>query len=171
MNIKVKQMMYCALLAGITAILAQIKIALPGLVPITLQTLAIYFIGAILKPKYALLAALVYVLMGAVGIPVYAGFSAGIGILVGPTGGYLFSFPITAFVISIVLQKKDSFSFYIVSMLLGTIVLYSIGTIWFMYITGNTVWAALTWCVFPFLIGDTIKIFLAAMIAKKVHIS
>lgn len=171
MNTKVKQMMYCALLAGITAILAQVRITMPGLVPITLQTLAIYLIGAILKPKYAVFATLVYIFMGAIGLPVFAGFSAGIGILVGPTGGYLYSFPIMALVISVVLQKQKTNSVYIVAMLLGTAVCYSIGTAWFVYVTGNTLWAALTWCVFPFLIGDAVKIMVATIIAKKVHIS
>ena len=86
--------------ACITAILAQIRFTLPSLVPITLQTLGIYLIGLVLKPKIAFISSLIYILMGAIGLPVYSGFSAGLSTILGPTGGYIFSFPITALIIS-----------------------------------------------------------------------
>lgn len=168
MNDNVKQMIYCALFAGIVAILAQVKIDLVGIVPITMQTLGIYLIGSILKPKYAFLAALVYVLMGAIGLPVFAGFTGGMGIVVGPTGGYIFSFPIMAFVISYMVTIKKDTVFKLLAMLVGTAVCYTIGTAWFMYSTQNTLWVSLTWCVFPFLIGDAIKIVAATFFSNRI---
>jgi biotin transport system substrate-specific component len=42
---------------------------------------------------------IIYVLLGVIGLPVFAGFKAGIGILFGPTGGFLFGFIISAYVI------------------------------------------------------------------------
>lgn len=167
MNDKVKQMLYCAMFAALTAILAQIKIDLPGLVPLTLQTMAIYLMSAMMKPKYAMISALVYVFMGAVGLPVFAGFTGGIGVLVGPTGGYIYSFPIMAFVISRILVKKNGYGYCLFAMGIGTVLCYVIGTIWFMYVTNNTLMASLTWCVFPFLLGDGIKIILATSLFNK----
>ncbi|WRK51939.1 biotin transporter BioY [Coprobacillaceae bacterium CR2/5/TPMF4] len=75
MNTKVKNMLYCALFACLIAILAQIQIALPTLVPITLQTLGVYLVSLLLKPKLAFISTLVYVFMGAIGLPVFGGFS------------------------------------------------------------------------------------------------
>lgn len=168
MNDKVKQMIYCALFAGIIAILAQIKIDLVGIVPITMQTLGVYLMATVLKPKYAFLSALVYVLMGAIGLPVFSGFTGGMGILAGPTGGYIFSFPLVAFTISYCLAIKDNIVFKVVAMLLGTVICYTIGTAWFMYSSQNGLWVSLTWCVFPFLIGDAIKIIAAILFSHRI---
>ena len=56
-------MIYCSMFACIIAILAQIKIDLPSLVPITLQTLGIYLISCYLKPKLAFISTVVYLFM------------------------------------------------------------------------------------------------------------
>lgn len=167
MNDKVKQMIYCALFAGIVAIMAQIKIDLVGIIPITMQTLGIYLMAIVLKPRYAFLAALVYVLMGAIGLPVFAGFTGGMGILVGPTGGYIFSFPIVAFVISYCFTIKDNILFKVLAMLIGTAICYTIGTAWFMYSNQSGLWQSLVWCVFPFLIGDAIKITASILFSNR----
>lgn len=168
MNDKVKQMMYCALFAGIIAIMAQIKIDLVGIVPITMQTLGIYIMATVLKPKYAFLSALVYVLMGAIGLPVFAGFTGGMGVVAGPTGGYIFSFPIVAFVISYILTKKENAVAKVGAMVIGTAICYTIGTAWFMYSSQNGLWVSLTWCVFPFLIGDALKIIVATVFSYRI---
>ena len=58
------------------------------------------------------------------------------------------------------------------SMLLGLLVCYLFGTVWFISVyTRNTgeigVWTALSWCVFPYIIPDIIKIVLALAICKR----
>ena len=118
--------------ACITAILAQIRFTLPSLVPITLQTLGIYLIGLVLKPKIAFISSLIYILMGAIGLPVYSGFSAGLSTILGPTGGYIFSFPITALIISYLVHYRSTTIFKFGALILGTIICYLIGTLWFM---------------------------------------
>lgn len=169
MNNNVKQMVKCALLVGVVAILAQIKIDIVGFVPITMQTLGIYLVASILNPKYAFLAALVYVLSGAIGLPVFAGFTGGIGVLVGPTGGYLFSLPMMAYVISAILSFKKNTNYKIIAMVIGTLVCYIMGTAWFMYSTENTLMAALAWCVYPFLIGDILKVIVAIFFSNRIN--
>lgn len=157
--------------ACIISLLAQIKIDLPSLVPITLQTLGIYLASCILKPKLAFSASLVYVLIGAVGLPVFSGFNGGINSLLGPSGGYIFSFPITALVISLIVNKKSSTILKIIAMIIGTIICYFIGTIWFMYVTKNTLLSSLMMCVIPFIPGDLIKIVIASILSKKIKLN
>ena len=147
--------------ACITAILAQIRFTLPSLVPITLQTLGIYLIGLVLKPKIAFISSLIYILMGAIGLPVYSGFSAGLSTILGPTGGYIFSFPITALIISYLVHYRSTTIFKFGALILGTI------TLWFMYIMKMSFSASLIICVLPFLPGDVLKIFIAAALTNK----
>ena len=85
-------------MACMMAIFSQIKIDLPGYVPITLQTFMVCLIALIAPCKVAVSACVVYLLMGAVGLPVFAGFQGGMGSLLGYSGGYIFSFPIMVYV-------------------------------------------------------------------------
>ena len=87
-------------MACMMAIFSQIKIDLPGYVPITLQTFMVCLIALIAPCKVAVSACVVYLLMGAIGLPVFAGFQGGMGSLLGYSGGYIFSFPIMVYVIS-----------------------------------------------------------------------
>jgi biotin transport system substrate-specific component len=168
MNNHVKNITYCAMFACIIAIMSQIKITLPGLVPITLQTLAVYIVACLQKPKQAAISTFVYVVLGSVGVPIFAGFTGGLSVLFGPTGGYIFSFPLMAAVSSLIINKKDSKTFHFVALIVGTILCYSLGTAWFMYVTGNSLLVSLVWCVFPFILGDMIKMVLATIFSKKV---
>ncbi len=87
---------------------AQISIPLPSLVPISLQTLAIYMCALMCEKKHALLITLVYVFMGAIGLPVFAGFTGGASHVFGPAGGFIFGFPVMAFIVSrIAYQSED----------------------------------------------------------------
>ena len=148
-------------------ILAQIQFSLPSLVPITMQTLGIYLIGLLLKPRLAFISALLYISMGAVGLPVYSGFSGGLAIILGPTGGYLFSFPIMALVISLIIKTHHPKFFKLIALITGTLICYLIGTLWFMYTMEQTLLPTLTMCVLPFLPGDVIKIMLANILSNK----
>ena len=78
------------MMAALTAVLAYIRIPLPfSPVPVSAQTLAVMFAGALLGARLGAFSQLVYVLMGAVGLPVFAGGQGGPAVLAGPTGGYL----------------------------------------------------------------------------------
>lgn len=78
MNFKVKEMCQLALAACLLALFSQIKIDLPGYVPLTLQTFMVYVIALTFKPNNAFAACFVYLCMGAIGLPVFAGFHGGI---------------------------------------------------------------------------------------------
>ena len=99
---KLKRMMFAALFAALTAAVSWFKIPLPFTpVPITLQTLVVLLSGAMLGAYYGALAMILYITVGALGLPVFAGGGSGFGALLGPTGGYLFSYPLAAFVIGL----------------------------------------------------------------------
>src|SRR2546425_10824761 len=92
-----------ALFAVLTTACAQLSLTLPVLtrVPFTLQVLGVLMAGAILGARRGLLSQLLYLLLGFVGLPVFAGFTGGPAVLVGPTAGYLWSFPLAAWLVGL----------------------------------------------------------------------
>ena len=155
---KTYDMVYIAVFAVLIAICSWISI--PTTVPFTLQTFAVFLAVGVLGGKRGSLSVLIYILLGAVGIPVFAGFSGGFGILLGSTGGYIIGFLFSALLMwgmEALLGKKT----WVLglSMVLGLIVCYAIGTVWFMAVyTKNSgpvgLAAVLSWCVIPFIIPD-----------------
>ena len=168
-----KLLVFSALFAALTAAIAPFKIPLGFTpVPITLQTLAVLLSGAILGPYYGALAMILYVVVGALGLPVFAGGGSGIGAILGPTGGYLISYFIAAFAVGKIVQmrKEPKYIDYAVAMVAGTIIIYLLGASWGMVVTGLGVTQIIIGWVLPFIIGDTIKLLIAAYIAKTVKI-
>ena len=161
---------------GVFAVLITICswISIPTTVPFTLQTFGVFVAAEILGGKRATLAVLVYLLLGAVGLPVFAGFTGGMGILLGSTGGYLVGFIFTAVLIWIIeAQFGKSPVVRVVSMVLGLMICYAFGTVWFMtvYARANgaiSLMTALGWCVIPFIIPDLVKIALAFIVGGRV---
>lgn len=165
MNTKIKAQTYTknlvltAMFTSIICVLSQIQIQIYT-IPFTLGLLAIFLTGALLEPKYAFLAALVYLLLGAAGIPVFAGFLGGLQILAGPTGGYLVSYPIVASITSLFGCRFKRYKLLALAfgMLISLLFCYLLGTVWFCFITGNSFITALNLCVFPFILFDLAKI-------------
>src|SRR3989338_196036 len=170
---KLKFLVFSALFAALTAAVSPIKIPLGFTpVPITLQTLVVLLSGAMLGPYYGALAMILYVVVGALGLPVFAGGGSGIGAILGPTGGYLISYFIAAVAIGKVVQmrKEQKYLDYAVAMVAGTIIIYLLGASWGMVVTGLGVTQIIIGWVLPFIIGDTIKLLIAAYIAKTARI-
>ena len=171
-RIKTLDLVYIAIGAALIAICSWISI--PTAVPFTLQTFAVFAVLSILGGRRGTISVTVYILMGAVGLPVFAGFKGGIGVLFGNTGGYILGFLLTG-LIYILFQKlfgqKDLTD--IIALILGLIVCYAFGTAWFMHLylknTGEVgLMTVLSWCVFPFIIPDLIKLALAFVISRRV---
>ena len=168
-----KPLVFAALFAALTAAVAPFKIPLGFTpVPITLQTLVVLMSGAMLGPAYGALAMILYVVVGILGLPVFAGGGSGIGAILGPTGGYLISYFIAAFAIGKVVKmmKEPKYLDYVFAMIVGTLIIYLLGASWGMVVTGLGVMAIIAGWVLPFIIGDTIKLLIAAYIAKTVNI-
>ena len=143
-------------------------ISIPTTIPFTLQTFAVMLTVLLLGGMRGTIAIIVYILLGAVGVPVFSGFSGGIGKLMGPTGGYIIGFLGTALVMwgfEKFLGKKLWIN--IAAIVLGLIVCYAFGTMWFIKLytaddgSKATLAMALSWCVVPYLIPEVIKVVLA----------
>ena len=111
---------------------------------------------------------LVYVLLGAIGVPVFAGFSGGFQNLVGPTGGFIISFPIMAYLIGlgVELKKKELFVLFLV---LGTVSNYVVGVILFCVVTQSPVATGITACVLPFIPTAIIKAVVASVLGLELR--
>lgn len=171
----VQDMVLVAVFTALIAICSWITIpAMAGQVPFTLQTFAVFVTAGILGTKRGTLSVVVYILLGLVGVPVFAGFVGGFSVIIGPTGGYIIGFIFTAIIIGSVsyfVKEKSELTkivSLVVSMILGDIACFIIGTIWFMVVTNTNLAASLTMCVVPFIIPDIVKIILATIIVNRV---
>ncbi len=149
------------------ALCAQVSFFLPTTpVPITLQTLGVMLIGALFGARLGALTMLLYLVEGALGMPFFSGGRGGFAHLMGPTGGYLLSYPIAAFVVGLLAERgwDRSLRTSVVAMVLGSVVVYAIGFSWLSMYRGMlpnvTLFQA---AVLPFLPGDAIKIVVAAL--------
>lgn len=164
------QMALIGLMTAVTCILGPLSIQLPGGVPISLTNLVIYLTVFILGWKKATISYCIYMLLGIIGLPVFSGFAGGLGKVAGPTGGYIAGFIFLAMISGYFVEKFPGKSYmYVIGMLLGTIVAYILGTAWFMAQTHMALGAALAACVFPFLIGDAIKIAIATLTGPSIR--
>ncbi|MBB5182835.1 biotin transporter BioY [Catenisphaera adipataccumulans] len=172
---KTREIVLCAMMAAVIAVLAPLSIPLSGGVPISLATFAVMLAGAVLGPKYGTISTVVYLVLGAVGVPVFAGYTSGFGILAGPTGGYLIGYLPLAFCTGWFHENFSKQKYgLIVGMLVGEVILYVIGTVWFMFVNQTGLMQSLVWCVFPFIPGDIAKIIavmiLTPLLQKAVHL-
>lgn len=164
-KMSVKEMCYIALFTAVIAIMAQISIPLPLGVPLTMQTFAITLAAVVLGAKLSTYSTALYLILGAIGVPVLANFSGGFDKFVGPTGGFLISFPLMAFIIGYGTEHKDMFKgAFVVFIILGTVANYVVGVVMFCALTHSTVATGISACVLPFIPTAIIKAFLAAEI-------
>jgi len=178
----VRNMAFIAVMAALICVAAPFSVPMPGLVPISLATFAVYLAGGILGWKKGTIAVIVYVLLGAVGLPVFSGGEGGLAKLFGVTGGYIIGYIpcvlMTGLFIDLFYKKKASGEknplkngtwAIPAGMVIGTAVLYAFGTAWFVIARGVTLEVALASCVVPFLIGDAIKIVCATVITAALR--
>lgn len=158
---KVYPLAMTAMLAAVLAVASPFTIPI-GPIPISLCTLVIYLAVYVLGWKRGMSATLVYILLGAAGMPVFSNFGSGLGQILGPTGGYIIGYlPLTLIAGLLVERYPRGRGLQLLGLVLGTAVLYLIGTAWFCVVMDSTVAAALAACVFPFLPGDLVKMAVA----------
>jgi len=116
----------------LTAIAAQITIPAKP-VPFTLQTMTVVLAGAFLGAKKGAYSQLLYLGMGSIGLPVFAQIPDGyfgFASLFGPTGGYLLSFPLAAYLTGLILEKNKSYISNVIAMFAGNILILIAGAIY-----------------------------------------
>ncbi len=168
---KIRDLAFVAVATALMCVLSPISVPI-GIVPITLGTLALYLIGTVLGPVKATIAIILYIILGLAGLPVFSNFKSGAAVLTGPTGGFIIGYIPAVFVQALFTNhfstKKTA---YVFGIIMGTIIIYGFGLAWFLVMMKGkyTFQQAMTACVYPFLIGDTVKTILAVSIGYKLR--
>lgn len=163
---KTIDLVYIGLFAALIAVCAWI--AIPLMVSVTLQTFAVCLTAGLLGWKRATLTTIVYILLGIIGLPVFTGFNSGLAAVTGPTGGYIVGFIFTALIVGFAVEKVGRKIWQnVVFMVIGILVCYLFGTVWFVIAYKVSFVSALSTCVIPFLLPDAVKIVLAAVLVNR----
>ncbi len=166
-----KEMALTGLLTAIICVLAPFALNIPiSPVPISLATLAIYFVLTIGGIKLGTISVIIYILLGLVGVPVFASFRSGPSVLLGPTGGYIIGYIFLALVAGFFVQKwPEKILLHVLGMILGTAACYLFGTVWFMISLNYDLLKALAVCVIPYIPGDIAKFVIALLIGTPIR--
>lgn len=163
------KLVLASLMAALIAVGGYIAIPI-GPVPIVLQNLFVLVAGLLLGSRWGAAAVGVYLLAGACGLPVFAGGGGGLGHLFGPRGGYLFGFLIAAWVVGIISERSGRrFGWEIAGMAIGSLIVYAVGVPWLKVMLGFSFGKALAVGMYPFIVGDAIKIAAAWTIVRSVR--
>ena len=163
------KLVLASLMAALIAVGGYIAVPI-GPVPIVLQNLFVLVAALLLGSRWGSAAVAVYLLAGACGLPVFAGGGGGIGHLFGPRGGYLFGFLLAAFVVGKISELSGRSPLVeIVGMIIGSLLIYAVGVPWLKTILGFDYGKALAVGMYPFVIGDILKIVAAFVIVKSVR--
>ena len=165
-----------ALLAALIGASAPVSIPIPfSPAPITLQVLFVFLAGLVLGPLWGTFSMLLYLAAGAVGLPVFAGMEAGVGVLVGNTAGYLWSYPIAAGLIGLLVHRGTELRdpaaqpLPVVggALVAGTILIYGMGTGYMAWLLEMNLWEAISVGALPFIPGEVLKMVAAIAIVKS----
>ena len=161
-----------ALFAVLTAAAAQVSLPLPFTpVPLTLQPMVVLLSGAVLGARLGMAAQAAYLLAGIAGLPVFAAsplLPQGPLRLLGPTGGYLMSYPFAAFVTGWLAERGFDRRYLtsVLAMTCGLSVIFASGVLWLAFFARGAAGlnAALHTGLYPFVLVDVMKLFVAAAI-------
>ncbi|CAH2396589.1 Biotin transporter [Mesorhizobium ventifaucium] len=142
-----------------------------GPVDISMQTLAVFLIAAAFGMRLGVATLLLYMAEGAIGLPVFQGTpEKGIGIayMLGSTGGYLAGFVVMAAIVGWAADRGwDRHPIKLFNaMLVAEIVMMAMGFAWLALLIGPE--KSWQFGVVPFIVGDLIKVGLAASLVPAV---
>ena len=160
-------------LSALTAVAAQVSVPLPFTpVPLTLQPMVVLLGGAALGSRLGASSQILYLLAGIAGLPIFAASPAlpqGIARLAGPTGGFLLSYPLAAFVTGWLAERGFGRRYVtsVLAMVAGLAIIFASGvSMLAMQLTpalGTGAWnAAMQAGFYPFVLVDAVKLFVAA---------
>lgn len=166
-KIGIKDITITAVFTAVIAALSQIAFPTPVGVSVTLQTLAISLTAFLIGPYRAVAATVCYGLLGALGVPVFAGFAAGLGTLLGPSGGFIFAFPVFALALALAVYV-NKWALKALLIALALILLYIVGTIQFVVVTGNSLGVAVSAFALYF-VKDVIVVLAAYFLCVRIR--
>ena len=155
---------------GSIALTISAKIKIPFYpVPMTMQTFVVLLLGLSFGYKIGLSAVGLYLIEGIAGLPVFSNSpERGVGIVyfTGPTMGYLIGF-LTASYLASKINNNDNFILVLTKLIVATATIYILGLLWLGTLIG---WDKPIFALGakPFLLAETFKILLLALITKKI---
>jgi biotin transporter BioY len=158
----VRELVLVLAAAGLTGAAAQLSVHIPGTpVPVTGETFAALLAGAALGTRRGVVSMALFLVAGGLGVPWFTGHQSGFGL---PTLGYVIGFvPAAALVGALAERRGDRGPLRTVAtMLLGTIVIYAVGWPYLAHSLHVSMSTAFHLGVRPFLVGDALKVALAA---------
>ncbi len=165
-----------ALLAALTGAFAYVTFPNPvSPTSVSLQVLGVFLAGLLLGPVWGGASMVLYLAAGALGAPVFLGGTAGFGNLLGTTAGYLWSYPLAAFVIGAVVYGSIgtgaaidvSLPRLVVALALGTVVIYALGIVGLIFIGGLGLEAAVVGGALTFIPAEALKAVVAVGIVRS----
>lgn len=164
--------MFCTLIC----IGSFIRIPMPNMMPVTLQTFFVLLTSLVLPLKASTLATFTYMTLGLIGLPIFSG-GGGLGYVLMPSFGFIIGFVVATVIMSFLTEKLKNRRLwqYIIVSLLGIIIIYIIGILYFALITNvynknnySAIWFIQT-VFLPFLPKEIICIVLASLSAYKIR--
>jgi biotin transport system substrate-specific component len=156
---------------ALTAAAAQIAIPLPFTpVPFTFQPMVVLVGAAALGSRRGMASQMLYLALGLMGMPLFAASPAlpqGIARLLGPTGGYLMSYPLAAFVAGSLAERgfDRRYTTFVLAMAAGLSVVFAGGVAWLTVMQpAHSLRAAVAAGFYPFVLADVAKLFAAASV-------
>jgi biotin transport system substrate-specific component len=162
-----------------TGLLAQVRWYLPwSPVPLTGQTFAVLLSAVVLGKWWGGISQSLYLGIGLMGMPWFAGMNGGFAYFMGPTGGYLVGFVLATFFLGFFIDKyvksRRFLTMFALMMFANFGIVFGLGLLqldgWVYFTTGTAVdiWGLLMMGLIPFLVGDTIKVAIAAGVAGSI---
>ncbi|MGK0554725.1 biotin transporter BioY [Macrococcus capreoli] len=170
---KTKDLVIVGMFTALIAVLGLLPpISIPGIpVPFTFQNLGYILAGCLLGRKLGGLSVLIFIILVAIGLPVLSGGRGGIALFFGPTGGYILSFPIVAYLIGLFVERMQApkvWQVFVINALIGALLCNLIGGIFMGLNLKQDLFIALK-SVIVFIPGDCIKGLIAAVLAVKLR--
>jgi biotin transport system substrate-specific component len=167
-TLETREIVYAAFFVGVTVVLGFFIIPVYP-VPVTGQSMGPMLAGSVLGGKMGALSMIVFDLLVAAGAPILSVGRGGLGILLGPTGGYIVSWPLAAYISGKIVEKsrRKGLGVYIQANIIGGVVIvYLMGALWLAFIQGLDLKTAFVEGALIFLPGDAVKVFAASWVAR-----
>ena len=151
---------------GTVVVIASSRISIPLTpVPITGQTFGVLLVSGALGFRRGLLSIGLYILIGAIGLPVFAEGKSGTSIILGATGGYIVGFLVAGSLVGRLAELGWDRRIIgaLGAMAIGNVVIYLTGVPWLVTVTHHDLAWGIANGLTPFLLGDAIKLILAAL--------
>ena len=163
----IKQVILVAVLSAIVSIMANITLNI-NVIPITFSTLAFMIISTTFNYKITFFVSIVYILLGVIGMPVFSNMRGGINSIFSYSGGFIIGYIPFCIFISLFYVKFENIVYKYFILFFANIILYTIGTIHYSFLSHNSLISSIKICVLPFFLIYNIKIIFSIILYKKI---